>query len=87
MRLYKSCHLFVKLPRLPITNSLHSRMYRTQHIKLEQNILANDNPVKYVKRFLVTKMKRRSEANKIGLNEDGEAQGRERRGEGSGESK
>lgn len=32
LRLCKSCRLFVKLPRLPITNSLHSRMYRTQHI-------------------------------------------------------
>lgn len=68
LRLCKSCRLFVKLPRLPIINSLHSRMYRTQHIKLEQNVLANDNPVKYVKRFLVTKMKQRSEANKIGQN-------------------
>lgn len=55
MRLGKSCRLFVKLPRLPITNSVHSGMSRTQHIKLEQNVLANDNPVKYVKRSLGNK--------------------------------
>lgn len=55
LRLGKSYRLFVKLPRLPITNSVRSGMYRTKHIKLEQNVLANDNPVKYVKRFLGNK--------------------------------
>lgn len=55
LRLCKSCRLFVKLPRLPITNSVHSGMCGTQHIKLEQNVLVNDNQVKYVKGFLGNK--------------------------------
>lgn len=49
--LSKSCHLFVQLPRLPITSSVHSGMWRTHHVKLEQKALTNDSQVQYVKWF------------------------------------
>lgn len=62
-----------------MTTSVHPEMCRTHHAKLEQNVVANGNQVKYVKWFLKTRTGQMSEVTEQGLNQDPKAEEEKRK--------